>query len=158
MPNQMPYGEAGACRMIRRLRAFPVSAAMSDYSRTGTKNGRDYVARHSVLRDSIVLRHGRVLAYGSWRRARWAASLSSRSRSRRSFLGSCQYAPSASFPFQNLRPNARKDKAGRGCRRAGGLLAGRGGSVHRSHWGWILHRCHARGQVRSGQVYYSAEV
>ena len=37
---------------------------MSDYSTTGAKNGRDYGARHSVLRDSIVLRHGCVLAYG----------------------------------------------------------------------------------------------
>ena len=37
---------------------------MSDYSTTGTKNGRDYGARHSVLRDSIVLHHRCVLAYG----------------------------------------------------------------------------------------------
>jgi hypothetical protein len=37
---------------------------MSDYSTTGAKNGRDYGARHPVLRDSIVLHHGCVLAYG----------------------------------------------------------------------------------------------
>ena len=47
--------------------AFPVSAAMSNYSTTarqGAKNDRDYGARHPVLRDSIVLHHGCVLAYG----------------------------------------------------------------------------------------------
>ena len=37
---------------------------MSNYSTTGAKNGRDYGARHPVLRDSIVLHHGCVLAYG----------------------------------------------------------------------------------------------
>ena len=47
--------------------AFPVSAAMSNYcttARQGAKNDRDYGARHPVLRDSIVLHHGCVLAYG----------------------------------------------------------------------------------------------
>ena len=47
--------------------AFPVSAAMSNYcttARQGAKNDRDYGARHRVLRDSIVLHHGCVLAYG----------------------------------------------------------------------------------------------
>ena len=37
---------------------------MSDYSTTGAKNGRDYGARHPILRGSIVLHHGCVLAYG----------------------------------------------------------------------------------------------
>ncbi len=36
---------------------------MSDYSTTGAKHGRDYGARHPVLRDSIVLHHGCVLAF-----------------------------------------------------------------------------------------------
>ena len=48
--------------------AFPVSAAMSNYcttARQGAKNDRDYGARHPVLRDSIVLHHGCVLAYGA---------------------------------------------------------------------------------------------
>ena len=47
--------------------AFPVSAVMSNYcttARQGAKNDRDYGARHPVLRDSIVLHHGCVLAYG----------------------------------------------------------------------------------------------
>ena len=40
---------------------------MSNYcttARQGAKNDRDYGARHRVLRDSIVLHHGCVLAYG----------------------------------------------------------------------------------------------
>ena len=40
---------------------------MSNYcttARQGAKNDRDYGARHPVLRDSIVLHHGCVLAYG----------------------------------------------------------------------------------------------
>ena len=47
--------------------AFPVSAAMSNYcttARQGAKNDRDYGARHPILRGSIVLHHGCVLAYG----------------------------------------------------------------------------------------------
>ena len=47
--------------------AFPVSAAMSNYcttARQGAKNDRDYGARHPILRGSIVLHQGCVLAYG----------------------------------------------------------------------------------------------